>query len=307
MTIAIISHPDCVLHQMDDHHPESPERVRSIDKALRTAEFSDKLKFYEAKAVTKAELERVHTPDYIEYIFNNAPEEGFFHLDPDTLMNPKTLSAAIHASGAAVMAVDLVMKKEVNQVFCNVRPPGHHAERDRAMGFCFFNNVAVGVQYALDHYHLKKIAIIDFDVHHGNGTEDIFRNEARVLLCSSFQYPLYPNSQIVRDNPHILHLPLAYGSTGLEFREGIQNTWLTKLKTFSPDLIFFSAGFDAHRADPLAGLNLTEEDYFWVSREIFHIAKKSAEGRIVSCLEGGYAIPAVCSSVLAHLRAFVDG
>lgn len=304
MTIAILSHPYCLLHQMGDIHPESPERIRAIDRALKNASFHDQLRFYEAREATRSELIAVHNEHYVDYIFENSPQSGFFVIDPDTVMNPMTLSASLRAAGAATMAVDLIMKREVNQAFCNVRPPGHHAERAQAMGFCFFNNVAVGVQYAMQHHHINKIAIIDFDVHHGNGTEDIFARNAHVLLCSSYQFPFYPNSPIDNSNPHVLHLPLPSGTIGKTWRAAIKSEWFEKISLFSPELLFFSAGFDAHEIDPLAGLKLVADDYYWITHEIFKRVRDSTEGRVISCLEGGYATGILGECVVAHLSAF---
>ncbi len=303
--LAFISHPVCLLHDMGEGHSEQPARIKVIEEAVKNSRIISELEFYEAPFATRKELIRVHDKNYVEEIFQIAPEKGIISLDPDTWMNPYTLNAALRAAGALIMAVDLVMKKEVRAAFCNVRPPGHHAEKNRAMGFCFFNNVAVGVAHALEHHHLKRIAIIDFDVHHGNGTENIFQEDERVLLCSSFQHPFYPYSGTDNKHPNILSLPLPAGTNSKLFRDKVTEKWLPALKNFKPEMIFFSAGFDAHASDPLANLFLLEEDYAWITREIKNIAEEFAEGRMVSTLEGGYNLDALAKSALAHIEAML--
>jgi len=305
MTIGIISHPECLLHEMGPFHPESPERIQIIDTALRNSEFVQDLRFYKALAATRDQLIAVHDPAYVARIFQYAPNSGRLDLDPDTSMNPHTLQAALFAAGSVIQGVDLVMKQEVNQIFCNVRPPGHHAEHNKAMGFCFFNNIAVGVAHALNNYKLNKVAIVDFDVHHGNGTEDIFRENEKVLFCSSFQYPFYPFNEVIQNNPHILHIPINPGRDNEYFKNMVSSHWLPTLHQFQPEMIFISAGFDAHKQDPLANLNFTEEDYYWISKEIFNIATLHCEGKIISALEGGYNLNVLGSSVVAHLSAFI--
>jgi acetoin utilization deacetylase AcuC-like enzyme len=242
----------------------------------------------------------------VERIFTLAPERDLVWIDHDTAMNPHTLDAALHAAGAVVLAVDLVLGGEAVSAFCSVRPPGHHAERAGGMGFCIFNNVAVGVAHALEHHGVQRIAIVDFDVHHGNGTEDMFREEARVLFCSSFQHPFYPFADVATSSERLVKTPLAAGSGSRSFRLAVGEGWLTALEAFRPELIFISAGFDAHWQDEMAGLNLTEHDYAWITREIKAIADTHAAGRIISVLEGGYALPALARSVLAHLSALLD-
>jgi acetoin utilization deacetylase AcuC-like enzyme len=303
MVIGVISHPDCLLHEMGPLHPEQPDRLRVIQKEIKKSGLGAETKEYLAVPALKEDLLRVHTAEYVERIFAAAPKHGLVALDPDTWMNPHTLNAALLAAGSVKQAVDLVMSGEVGAVFCNIRPPGHHAESNQAMGFCFFNNIAVGVAYALEHYHLKRIAIVDFDVHHGNGTENIFRKEARVLFCSSFQHPFYPYSGAATANPHIINIPLAAGCSGKEFREEVTRHWLPALKDFQPEMIFFSAGFDAHAKEDLANLSLHEEDYAWITREVKQIADTFCRGRIVSVLEGGYALNVLGKCVVAHLMA----
>jgi acetoin utilization deacetylase AcuC-like enzyme len=306
MTIAYITHPACSLHDMGEAHPESPARLSVIEDRLLETGFEFALRRFESPAATREQLARVHDPAYVERIFTLAPDRDLVWLDHDTAMNPHSLDAALHAAGAVVLAVDLVLGGEASCAFCGVRPPGHHAERSGGMGFCIFNNVAVGVAHALDNYRLQRIAIIDFDVHHGNGTEDMFRDETRVLFCSSFQHPLYPFTDVTATSAHIVKTPLAAGAGSRCFRQTVGDVWLAALNGFRPELIFISAGFDAHWQDEMAGLNLTEHDYAWITRKIKAIAAAHAGGRIISVLEGGYALPALARSVLAHLSALLD-
>lgn len=305
-TLGIISHQDCLLHDMGPHHPECPARIRTIDQAIHaSSHLLPYLKFYTAKPAEKEDLSRIHDPVYVEDIFENAPLDDFFIIDPDTVMNPHTLKAALLAAGAVQQGVDLVMKQEVKHIFCNVRPPGHHAEHDRAMGFCFFNNIALGASYALEKYDLNKVAILDFDVHHGNGTQDIFQYDDRVLFCSTYQYPLYPLSPVVEHDNRILHSPISMNEGSMAFRQAVETVWLPALMEFKPEFIFISAGFDAHEDDPLANLNFTTEDYYWVTKLIREYAHSACHGRVVSSLEGGYNLSALSESVVAHLSGFI--
>jgi len=305
MTISIISHPDCALHEMGIHHPESPARLSAIQDQLIASGLDLILQHYDAPLATREQLCRAHDADYIEQVFLKSPEEGQVWLDPDTSMNPYSLSAALRAAGAVVLGVELVMNGNSSTAFCNVRPPGHHAEHDKAMGFCIFNNIAVGAAHALQVYKLKRIAIIDFDVHHGNGTEDIFRDVPQVLFCSTFQYPFYPNTGCETASQHIVDVPLAEGTEGPAFRDAVKAHWLPRLEAFQPELILISAGFDAHTEDDMAGLRLLEQDFTWVTSEIKKIADQYAQGRIVSALEGGYSLPALGRSVAAHINALL--
>lgn len=295
MTTAIVTHPDCLLHVMSDHHPEQPARLRVIEDALSPLHFP----IYSAPLASMEQLTAVHEKKYVETIFAQAPHSGHFIIDPDTIMNEHTLNAALRAAGAVCFAVDLIMENKANAVFCNVRPPGHHAEKARAMGFCFFNNAAVGIAHAFNTYHLKRAAIVDFDVHHGNGTEDIFSSDERVLLCSSFQSPFYPYKGANTKNPHILNLALPAGTSGKIFRLQTQQ-WFRAIEFFRPDIIFFSAGFDGHAEDPLADFLLQAEDYAWITRQIKQIAKKVCKGRIISVLEGGYNLSILGKCAHAH-------
>lgn len=305
MTISIISHPDCALYDLGPHHPECPTRLSAIQDQLLSCGLDFVLQHHDAPLANHQQLCRVHDPEYVTQIFNNAPKQGQIWLDPDTAMTPQSLNAALRAAGAAILGVDLVMTGKTPAAFCNVRPPGHHAEHDKAMGFCIFNNVAVGAAHALQQYNLNRVAIVDFDVHHGNGTEDIFRNKNEVLLCSTFQHPFYPHSGTGVVTDHIINVPLAAGTSGEKFREAITTHWLPKLDAFKPELIFISAGFDAHIEDEMANLKLLEADFAWVTCEIKNIADKYATGRIVSSLEGGYALTALGRSVAAHINALL--
>lgn len=305
MTIAIISHLDCLLHDMGAGHPEQPARIRAIETAIKDANLTALTTYYEAPLATRAQLIRVHDPDYVDHIFKIAPQSGLVCLDPDTCMNLHSLKAALHAAGAVVLAVDLVMENKARAAFCNVRPPGHHAEKSRAMGFCIFNNVAVGVAHAIEQYQLKRIAIVDFDVHHGNGTQDIFQLDERVLFCSSFQHPFYPDSGADTNNHHIINIPLPAGTTGEKYRNAVEEKWLHAIDRFKPEMIFFSAGFDAHTEDEMAGLNLIESDYAWVTEKVRDIANQHCPGRLVSVLEGGYALHALGRSAAVHISKLV--
>lgn len=287
---------------MGHYHPECPARLTAIDKAISINQLPG-LVPYEAPQATYQQLERVHPKSYIADIESSAPSHGVIHLDPDTAMNPYTWDAALRAAGAVVLATDLVIERKVANAFCSVRPPGHHAERNRAMGFCFFNNVAVGIRHALEKHQIEKIAIIDFDVHHGNGTENIFTGDQRVLMVSIFQHPFYPYSGSQNPATNMLNMPLSAGSGGKELREIVNKTWLPALRVFQPQMLFISAGFDAHAEDQLASLEFIEDDYFWLTQQLKEIANQYAEGRIVSVLEGGYALEALGRSAVAHLKA----
>lgn len=305
MTIALISHPDCARHELGAGHPECPARLAAIQDHLISSGLDMLMRHYEAPLATREQLERAHDSDYVASIFAQSPEQGRVWLDPDTAMNAHSLSAALRAAGAAVLAVDLVMEGQHKCAFCCIRPPGHHAEHARASGFCLFNNIAVGAAHALSQYKLERVAIVDFDVHHGNGSEDIFRDRPEVLFCSTFQHPLYPHSGTEPSGEHIINVPLPAGSTGSDFRHAVETRWLPALRAFRPQLLLISAGFDGHIEDDMAGLGLTEGDYAWVTRELKGIAEAHAGGRIVSSLEGGYALRALGRSVAAHLDALL--
>ena len=302
MQTAFISHPLCLKHDMGAHHPECPARLHAIEDQLIASGLYSYLQHHDAPEVTREQLLRVHDAAYIDSIVAAAPSAGIIALDGDTLMNPFTYPAALRAAGAVVMAVDLVLAGKVENAFCNVRPPGHHAERGRAMGFCIFNNVAVGAAHALAAHGLSRVAIVDFDVHHGNGTEDIFRDEPRVMLCSTFQHPFYPYSGAETQLPHIVNVPLAAGTDGAGFRNAVTERCLPALQAFKPELLLVSAGFDAHREDDMSSLRLLEADYVWVTEQIKRIAEHHAQARIVSVLEGGYELHALGRSAAAHIK-----
>lgn len=305
MSVGIISHPACQAHDMGEHHPESPDRLRAIQNQLISSGLDFVTRQYDAIPIERNLLSLVHDPDYIAQIFDNAPSEGYFQIDDDTIMNPHSLSAALHAAGAAVQAVDLVMKEELKVAFCATRPPGHHAEKKRAMGFCFFNNISIAAAYARQHYHLDRVAIVDFDVHHGNGTEDIFTNEPNVLFCSSFQHPFYPFSGTEPTSSNIINTPLDATASSTEFRQAVIEQWLPALNTFKPEMIFISAGFDAHAEDDMSQVRLYDNDYRWVSEQLGAVAKQHSKDRIVSVLEGGYDLSSLGRSVAAHINGLI--
>ena len=305
MAIAFISHPDCELHDTGAGHPESPARMRAVLDYLPSREIWHHLTQHEAPLASREELYRVHDKDYVDAVIAAEPSQGRVFLDPDTSMAPHSLNAALRAAGSVVKGVDLVMSGDTNQAFCCVRPCGHHAEVGRAMGFCLFNNVAVAARYAQDRYGLNKVAIVDFDVHHGNGTEDIFRSDPSVFFSSTFQHPFYPGSGADTRSDHIVNVPLPAGTRGDRFRAAFEERILPALNGFEPELVFISAGFDAHNDDPLAQLCLLEEDFAWATEKIKGVADAHAQGRLISVLEGGYSLPALARSVEAHLQAML--
>jgi acetoin utilization deacetylase AcuC-like enzyme len=307
VTTAFVSHPVFSLHEMGPYHPECPERIAAITDRLIASGLDAYLRHYSAPAATDEQIARAHGQLYLREVQEASPESGLHYIDPDTALNPHTYAAARHAAGAAVLAVDLVMRDECRTAFCAVRPPGHHAERNRAMGFCIFNSVAVGAAHALAVHGLERVAVVDFDVHHGNGTEHIFSGDPRVLMVSTFQHPLYPYSGLDNPAPNMVNVPLSAGSGGEEFRAAVRDHWLPALEAHRPQLILVSAGFDAHREDPLAGLKFVEADYAWVTRELMAVADRHAQGRIVSMLEGGYALSALGRSATEHVRELLAG
>jgi len=302
MSAAFITHPECLKHEMGAHHPEQPARLSAIEDQLIASGVAPYVARYEAPLATDEQLARVHPAEYVRAIRDLAPKQGTVHLDPDTAMNPWSLQAALRAAGAAVLAVDLTLSGQAKTAFCAVRPPGHHACRARSMGFCIFNNVAVAARHALRAHGLERVAIIDFDVHHGNGTEEIFEGDPQVLMASTFQHPFYPYSGTEDPAANMVNIPLAAGAGSREFREAVREAWLPALDEFAPELILFSAGFDAHAEDDMAMLRFTDADYAWVTSQMKAVAERHAQGRMVSVLEGGYALSALGRSVVQHLR-----
>ncbi|MEO8136005.1 MAG: histone deacetylase family protein [Betaproteobacteria bacterium] len=292
---------------MGARHPERPARLHAIAEAFVNSGLARQLHRMPAPLATAEEIERVHQPAYVEAIGAASPESGYVQLDPDTSLNPYSVEAAYRAAGAVVAATDAVMARTVDNAFCMVRPPGHHAESGRAMGFCIFNSIAVGVAHALEAHGLERVAVVDFDVHHGNGTEQMFADDERVLMVSTFQHPFYPYSGTNDPAPNMINVPLRAGADGAALRDAVIRRWLPALERFRPELVFISAGFDAHRDDDMAGLNFVEEDYAWVTRELMTVADRHAKGRIVSSLEGGYHLQALAGSAAAHVSELLRG
>ena len=291
---------------MGSHHPECPDRLGAISDRLIAAGLDLYLSYHDAPLAQMEHLLRVHPRSHIEAIEAAEPQSGIVQVDPDTAMSHGSWNAILRSAGAGVMATDLVMKGEARNAFCAVRPPGHHAERGRAMGFCFFNNIAVAAMHAIEAWGLSRVAIVDFDVHHGNGTEDIFAGNEKVLMVSTFQHPFYPYSGTENPAANMCNIPLPAGTRGDGFRQVVSDIWLPRLRKFAPEMIFVSAGFDAHYEDDMASLGLIDADYAWVSQQIKAVADESAQGRIVSMLEGGYALSALARSVAAHIKALSD-
>ena len=306
MRTAYITHDDCLKHDMGLDHPECPARMHAIKDQLIASGLLDFLSHYEAPKASKEQLARVHNSDYIDSIFHQSPQSGLMQIDDDTAMNPHTLSAALHAAGAVIKGVDLVMSGEMQNAFCNIRPPGHHAGRAGASGFCIFTNVAIAAAHAIESYGLQRVAIADFDVHHGDGTEDIFHDDPRVMLCSTFRHPYYPYCGADSSNDHIINVPLAAGTGSQEFRTAITEQWLPALERFQPQLLLISAGFDAHWEDDMGGLALREKDYLWLTEALKDIAQRHANGRIVSALEGGYALHALGRCAMVHIKSLSE-
>jgi acetoin utilization deacetylase AcuC-like enzyme len=310
MSTAYYTHPDCHAHDMGQGHPECPQRLDAIHDHLIAQGLDTALEHREAPLVDLSDVVLAHSSSYVaelkdrlEQIALSGESRAF---DPDTSANPGTWRAAQRAAGAAVAATDAVIDGEIDNAFCAIRPPGHHATRDETMGFCFFNNVAIAARHALDVRGLKRVAIVDFDVHHGNGTEDIVAGDDRILMVSFFQHPLYPYSGGVPKGENMVNLPIPPYTRGMDLREMIEAMWMPRLEAFKPQMVFISAGFDAHREDDLGQLGLVEADYEWITMRVKDVADRHAQGRIVSCLEGGYALSALSRSVAAHLRVLAD-
>lgn len=307
MPSALYTHPACRLHAMGAGHPECPERLDAITDQLRASGLADLIEQRQAPEASLVQLQRAHDALLVAQIQDQSQQaatsrHGLMQIDPDTAVNVHSWSAALHAAGAVVAATDAVLAGELETAFCAVRPPGHHACRSQAMGFCLFNNVAVAALHALQAHGLQRVAIVDFDVHHGNGTQDIVAGDERILMVSFFQHPLYPYSGTEPAAGNLLNLPVAPYTRGPAIRALIEQHWLPRLNAFEPELILISAGFDAHRDDDLGQLGLVEADYAWITEQLMAVARRHARGRIVSSLEGGYHLGALARSVEAHLR-----
>ncbi|HLQ85684.1 MAG TPA: histone deacetylase family protein [Salinisphaeraceae bacterium] len=305
MTTAYYSHPSSLAHDMGTGHPECPQRLQAVARGLADADLERRLVARTPTALASDWLQRLHDPAYIDALVAAVPEQGLRQLDGDTAIGPHSLDAALHAAGAAINAVDEVMSGQAANAFCAMRPPGHHAERSSAMGFCLFGNVAAGAVHALEAHGLERVAIVDFDVHHGNGTEDVLRDEPRVLFCSSYQNPLFPNTDDTSIPGQLIKTPLRPGTGSAAFRQAIERDWLPAVDEFRPQLILVSAGFDADRADPLADLQLETKDFAWVTERICELATSHCHGRIVSMLEGGYDLAALAAGVAAHVSVLL--
>ena len=309
------THPDCLKHEMGPGHPECPERLSAIEDRLLISGVDMALTRREAAPAALADIELAHGRMHVaalrgltDVLREDMAAGGPAHtpLDPDTLINAHTWDAALRSAGAAIEATDAVIEGELENAFCAIRPPGHHACRDKAMGFCFFNNVAIAAKHAVERHGLKRVAIVDFDVHHGNGTEDIVAGDNRILMVSFFQHPFYPEGGSQSNAANLVNVPVPAYTKGRDIREIIEMMWIPRLEAFQPELILISAGFDAHREDDMGQLGLVEQDYAWITMRMKDIAKRYAKGRIVSCLEGGYNLSSLARSVEAHLRALAD-
>ena len=306
MATALLTHKACADHDVHPSHPESPARLMSIWQALDAPKFGA-LARREAPEAAMSDISLAHPADHVESVFGHMPLEGFASFDPDTAASAGTREAVLRGAGAVTAAVDLTMTGQARNAFCAIRPPGHHAEPDSVMGFCFFNNVAIGAHYARETYGAERVAVVDFDVHHGNGTQAMFWDQADLFFGSSHQYPFYPGTGAENETGqgNIVNAPLAAGAGSEDFRAAYEQRILIALERFAPDLVIVSAGFDGHRDDPLGQLNLTEEDYAWVTHKLADIAEKCCEGRIVSVLEGGYNLDALATSVAAHVETLM--
>ena len=309
MTTALITHPACLEHVMPSGHPESPDRLRAVLAALDAPEFAPLLR-EQAPQASMEQIALAHPGDFAAALLARAPQQGFSFIDGDTPMSPGSGAAALYAAGAVVRAVDMVMQGTVRNAFCAVRPPGHHAESNRAMGFCLFNNVAVGALWARKKWKRKRLAVIDFDVHHGNGTQEIFQNDANLFYASTHQAPFYPGTGAMHETGvagNVVNASLPAGAGSDAFKAAMTTRILPAMDAFHPDLILISAGFDAHMQDPLANLWLEEEDFAWATRQIMAIADRCCTGRVVCALEGGYDLTALAACVQAHVKALMGG
>ena len=305
MRTAYITHSACQQHDTGSGHPECASRLYAIEDQLISTGLRDVLRYVDAPEVTAEQLLRVHTVEHVETVSAMIPDSGYARLDPDTIVSPNSLVAAYRAAGAVVAAVDLVATGEMDSAFCAVRPPGHHAESNRAMGFCLFNNIAVGVAHALEAHNIGKVAVLDFDVHQGNGTEEMFADDDRVLFCSTFQHPFFPFTPVPPNNANRVNVPLDATAGSEEFRTAVADHWMPAIERFRPEMIFVSAGFDAHVDDEMSHVSLTDADYRWVADQIVAVATDFASGRIVSTLEGGYELRSLARCVATHIRGLM--
>jgi acetoin utilization deacetylase AcuC-like enzyme len=306
MTTLFVTHPDCIAHQPGSGHPEAPARISAIWAALDEPQFAGLLR-QQAPLGREQDIARVHGQTHVDWVMAQIPKNGYAAIDPETIVSPASGTAALRAVGALTSAVDAVMAKQATNAFCAVRPPGHHAEPDQAMGFCLFNTIAIAARHAQTAHGLKRVAIVDFDVHHGNGTQTVAEQDPTLFFASSHQYPLYPGTGAAHETGtgNIVNVPLTHGSGGATFRRAYEHQILPALDAFAPELLLVSAGFDAHRADPLAGLELEDEDFTWVTSRLAEIARRYADGRMVSTLEGGYDLKALAGSAAAHVSALM--
>lgn len=303
MDTLFITHPTCRLHMMHRWHPESPKRIDAINDRLLASGLSSYLTHMDAPKASVVDLSRVHHVSYIDFIRENTPEEGYFNIDTEeTCLNPHTYTAALHAAGSGILAVDQLMSKQSKNAFCCVRPPGHHAEPNRSTGFCFFNNAAVAVAYAIEKYGLRRIAIIDFDVHHGNGTERIFENHPYVRMYSFFQHPLFPHSGTENVAPNMINAPLPAYSGFAEVEKVVNEQWLPNMREYQPEMVIICAGFDAHREDEMGQMTLVEKDFVWLTEQLMAVADEYCEGRVISFLEGGYDLSSLGRSAVEHIK-----
>ena len=306
MHTGFVTHSACAAHEMGSWHPESPARLAAIHDHLIAVGLLPYLVHIDAPVVSRVALTRAHDADYVAALEARVPKQGYVSVDPDTAMNPATWDAALRSAGAVVEATDQVMRGELENAFCAVRPPGHHARPAHAMGFCFFNNVAIGARHALEEHGLKRVAVIDFDVHHGNGTEEILADDERVLMVSFFQHPFYPYTGTESPAKNMVNVPLPAGTRGDVVRQMVDEVWVPALDNFAPQMIFISAGFDAHREDDLGQMGLVEADYAYITKRLMEVAGLHARNRIVSTLEGGYNLSALARSVAAHVRTLAQ-
>jgi acetoin utilization deacetylase AcuC-like enzyme len=309
MTTLLVSHPAGLNHLTGAGHPERPDRLRAVEQALE----HEKFQMLARVQAPEAEIDSIalcHPRDFVEEIRDASPKDGMVRIDSDTVMSPGSYEAAIRAVGGAMMAVDEVMTKKAANAFVTMRPPGHHAETVRPMGFCLFNSIAIAARHARKKYGVERVAIVDFDVHHGNGTQEIFWSDPNVMYCSTHEMPLYPGTGAKSErgnHDNIVNAPLRAGDDGMRFKEAVETTLIPRLRTFSPGLLMISAGFDAHTRDPLANLNLVEDDFGWVTRKLMDVADETCDGRVVSLLEGGYDLQGLARSVDAHVTALMRG